>query len=175
MLDLQELRAEVMRLRLENSRLRRGKPASAEDGPSTGAVGSVAVGDFVVPGPLRYLADEMAASRQMLDLSDDWDGEGSPGYAEATWQRAVTFLLAGATQLWGDQGIVVAAPEILPGPNGSVDLHWRTPDRELLVNVPADVDAPARYYGDHGGGLHPIEGTLDVSAVNHWLLMWLTE
>lgn len=110
----------------------------------------------------------------MLDLPDDWDDEGSPGYAEATWMRAVDFLLHNAERLWQDQGVTVGAPAILPGPNGSIDLHWRVSSHELLLNIPADPDELADYYGDTVDG-NAISGKLNTSAKNQWLLMWLAE
>ena len=109
----------------------------------------------------------------MLDLPDDWDGEGSPRYEEATWRRAVEFLLGNALRIWEEQGVVVPTPKVRKGPQGSVDLHWRTPTRELLINVPADPDAQADYYGDDGTSGHRIKGTLDLAREGHQPLLWL--
>jgi hypothetical protein len=109
----------------------------------------------------------------MLQLEDDWDGEGSPRYDEATWTRAVAFLIGNASLLLRQQGVVMTAPEILPGPNGSVDLLWRVPGRELLVNVPTDPARPARYYGDDRTGRYPVRGELDLAVPNQWLPMWV--
>ena len=100
------------------------------------------------PPNMDTLSSAIQESRSLLDLPDDWDDEGSPGYAEATWMRAVDFLLHNAERLWQDQGVTVSAPEILPGPNGSIDLHWRVNNHELLLNIPANLDELADYYGD---------------------------
>jgi len=51
----------------------------------------------------------------------------------------------------------------------------RTPTRELLVNVSADPAEPTTYYGDDGASGHAIKGTLDTTAHQHWLLLWLAE
>ena len=130
---------------------------------------------FILPAALRHLAVEIERSRSMLDLPDDWDEAGSPGYAEATWERAVGFLVRNASWLWRDYGVPIQAPRIRKGPDGSIDLDWRTPGHELLVNVPADPNESATYYGDDGAGRHQVKGSLDTSAPNQWLLMWLTE
>lgn len=122
---------------------------------------------------LADLAKEISASQAMLDLEDDWDGEGSPSYAEATWQRTVGFLAHGAIRLYGGRGIALPVPKIRKGPMGSIDLHWRTPTRELLVNIPADAAALADYYGDDRVGGHVVKGTMDPAEDNDWLLMWL--
>jgi len=130
---------------------------------------------FTLPGDLAHLAAEIEQSRSMLSLPDDWDEEGSPGYAEATWHRAVALLVQNATRLWRQDRVSVQAPRVRKGPEGSIDLDWRAPDRELLINVPADPAEPATYYGDDGAGGHRIKGALDTSADNRWLLRWLTE
>lgn len=124
-------------------------------------------------GPLVDLVKEISASRAILDLQDDWDGEGSPGYAEATWQRAVGCLARGAIRLYAGRGIALPVPKIRKGPMGGIDLHWRTSTRELLVHIPADGGAPADYYGDDRAGGHVVKGTLDPAEENDWLLMWL--
>ncbi len=118
------------------------------------------------------LAKIIEESRSLLALADDWDGEGSPAYAKATWQRATNFLAENAASLYLLFGKWVEAPEISPGPYGSIDLHWQTPARELLVNVPAAASQPATYYGDDRGQ-NRLKGTLDTAGRNEWLLMWL--
>jgi hypothetical protein len=90
-----------------------------------------------------------------------------PGCARLTSSSA-------ALGLWEEFGVSAPAPKIGKGPVGSIDLHWRTPGRELLVNIPPDVTAPADYYGDDRHGGHVVKGTLDPAEDNLWLLMWLT-
>ncbi|MGH2534457.1 MAG: hypothetical protein ACRDJW_19490 [Thermomicrobiales bacterium] len=131
--------------------------------------------EHALPPSLSHVAAAIVASRSMLDLDDDWDGESSPGYAEAIWRRAVGLLLMSALELVEERGLTAPLPKIRKGPLGSIDLHWRTPSRELLVNVPADVDEPADYYGDDRAGGHVIKGTLDPDEENDWLMMWLAK
>ena len=111
-----------------------------------------------------------------MQLQDDWDEEGSPGYSESTWNRAVKFLLENAVHLWPRYRVWVEAPRILPGPYGSIDLYWRTPKRELLINIPANAEEPASYYGDdrEEGTENAIRGKkLDTSADSEWIFLWL--
>jgi hypothetical protein len=126
----------------------------------------------LLPEPLSHFADEIERSRSMLELPDDWDEQGSPGYTEATWRRAVGFLVESASRFWSESGRAVSAPRIRKGPDGSIDLDWRSPGRELLVNIPAAPTEPATYYGDDGAGGNPIKGTLDPSLQAGWLLRW---
>ena len=111
------------------------------------------------PPNMDALSVAIQASRSLLDLPDNWDDEGSPAYAKSTWTRAVDFLLHNAERLWQDQGVVVSAPQILPGPDGSIDLHWRIKNHELLLNIPADPNLLADYYGDTEDG-NAIKGKL---------------
>ena len=121
---------------------------------------------------LSHILEAIQKSRRILDLQDDWDEEGSPGYAASTWERATGFLADNAIRLWRDKGVYVDAPRVLPGPEGSIDLHWRSHDRQLLINVPPDVDEPATYYGQKSVD-QVVKGNLDTSAQNEWLLMWI--
>lgn len=127
-----------------------------------------------LPTALSHIQDAIDKSRYILDLNDDWDEEGSPGYEEQVWRRAVDFLSSTAVQLWTTSGLVTEAPRITPGPDGSIDVHWRIPNHELLLNVPANPQEPAAYYGDNSRG-HIVKGSLDPSAENKWLFVWLTE
>ena len=120
------------------------------------------------------LAEGILASRWILDLQDNHDGEGSPGYKEETWQRAVDFVRNNAIWLWQRFGIHVELPEILPGPEGSIDLHWKSVRYDLLVNMPATASARATFYGDDRRGTF-IKGAFDSSACNQGLLLWLAD
>lgn len=85
---------------------------------------------------LVYLRDAIEESRSILTLEENWDGEGSPGYSEETWKRAVDFLWDNALFLWREYGVKCGAPAIYGGPRGTIDLYWKTETRSLLINVP---------------------------------------
>jgi hypothetical protein len=127
----------------------------------------------LLPEALRPLAEEVVRSREILDLPDNFDDEGSPGYEDATWLRAVGFLLSNAMQLWNDRGMVTPVPDIGPGPYGSIDLDWRIPRRQLLLNIPVDEHAEVKFYGDDGNFGHVVKGTLELADDNSWLMLWL--
>lgn len=122
----------------------------------------------------RRLNDVIEASRCILDLEDDWDEEGSLRFSEATWIRATHFVKQVALSFRQQpNGFWVDPPRILPGPKGSIDIHWKTSKRELLINIPEDKKEPADYYGS-GGLTDIIKGKLETSAKNEWILAWLT-
>lgn len=125
------------------------------------------------PSELSDLLEVVQSSRSILELKDNWDDEGSPAYSEATWNRAVLFFLKNALWVWKNHATIIDAPRILPGPKGTIDLHWETETYELLINIPIEPSAPATFYGDDRGNLS-IKGTFDPSVYNKGLLMWLT-
>ena len=110
-------------------------------------------------------------SRSILDLRDDWDEAGAPGYQSGTWERAIGLLRshARAALLLAR---TIPVPRILAGPNGSIDLHWRSADSEILLNVPADERQPIDFYGDdRSGGV--VRGALPSATSKATLLPWL--
>jgi hypothetical protein len=56
-------------------------------------------------------------------------------------------------------------PHIGAGPNGSIDLHWKRKNSELLVNIPADPNGLVTYYGDDYGA-QKVKGTMNLSTFN---------
>jgi len=64
------------------------------------------------------------------------------------------------------------SPKIQPGPEASIDLHWKMERFELLVNIPNDPSKPATFYGDDYGDLC-IRGNLNPSAPIPGLVVWL--
>lgn len=123
---------------------------------------------------LNMLLEKIAASRKILAWSDNWDGEGSPGYKELTWKRSIRFIQDHIHWLWRKYALVIDAPDILPGPDGSIDIHWETKNYELLINIPADPSEPASFYGDDYGN-SSIRGTFKPESYNLGLLSWLLE
>ena len=107
-----------------------------------------------------------------ISSTDTPDGEGSVSYSEATWNRAVEFVTLQWAHYFAVSGRSMPVPEILPGPAGSIDLYWKFSRFELLVNIPAEPQKPASFYGDDYGNAK-IEGTFDPNLPNRGLLVWL--
>jgi len=94
-------------------------------------------------------------SRSVLELGDNWDGEGSCGYAEETWKRATEFLWKMAEVFYDqERGHTFFPPAINPGPQGSIDLHWDLPKFKLSMNFPA---SPAHFPSCRGTDSHGLE------------------
>ncbi len=123
-----------------------------------------------VPDPIEQV---ISRSAYLYSLPNDFDGEGSPGYSKETWERATGFLRDFAAHVKEVCRIEIEPPIIDPGPDGSIDLHWKTADYELLLNVkPASNEAT--FYGDNYGNA-AISGKMNLSSLNAGLMMWLRD
>lgn len=128
---------------------------------------------FVLPNELRAIADRIDQSRGILALHDNWDGEGSPGYDEATWLRAAGLIVDMAVS-FHHSGRTVPSPIITEGDDGSIDVQWRTSTRNVLINVPREPGESITFYAhDRENDDRDIEGKLDAFSDNGWLLGWL--
>src|SRR5215217_6350929 len=81
-------------------------------------------------------ADEVLASRSLLQLEDNWEDRGSPGYAETTWIRAVDLLIRIVGGFRSQHATHLVTAEVLPGSASHVDLELRTDRKRLLLSVP---------------------------------------
>lgn len=124
---------------------------------------------------MKTFDDLLNRSEEILAWGDNWDGQGSPRYQNATVVRAMTFL-----RLY-HQYQSYPLPDLEPGPNGSIDLHWLVYPIELLINVPADEHAEITFYGEckemgRIGPRYRLSGVLrdtEYGLSDQWLFNWL--
>jgi hypothetical protein len=121
---------------------------------------------------LAAIEQTIQKSRSILDLEDDWDDQGSVRCSPPAWEKATRFLRKQALAGLEKNGVAIPVPRIGPGPDGSIDLHWKTQSFELLVNVQGDDGERASFYGDDYGKL-TIEGSIETKTANDGLLAWL--
>lgn len=88
--------------------------------------------------------------KDLLALGDDFDGEGSRAPKSATVERARKSVYAICTHMKTMKQIDLGDPQVNVGPNGSVDLHWKTREYELLLNVPEGSGLRKFYYERFG-------------------------
>ena len=123
----------------------------------------------------RRLREETARARTaILGLQDNWDGQGSPGYADSTIDKAISFLNIHVKHVFADSRRILI-PKILPSDSGSIDLHWREQKFELLVNVPATDDIVVSFYAENLLDRSFIKGSFAHSSTSKLLANWLTE
>ena len=115
--------------------------------------------------------DVIESAHYILELPDNFDGEGSGKYDRETLSRAAEILRIYAEAL-SREGFRIETPRILPGPDGSIDIHWKTGEFELLINIPVESDARITYYGDDYGK-NSIKGSSDSKLANPAILGWL--
>jgi hypothetical protein len=105
-------------------------------------------------------------------LPENWDDAGSLAINPRTWERAVTFLRASSLRLLQECGMHLEVPQILPGPAGSVDVHWQNDHFLMLINIrPA---GPSDFYGETRDGL-TIKGTFIPETHDQGILSWLKQ
>jgi len=136
-------------------------------------LGEQAVFGFVWTEP-KPITKAIEDSRKILELQDNWDDEGAKAYKKETWDRAVEVVRRSCEEMWENFVTTMPAPRILAGPDGTIDLHWKTAKFELLVNIPEDPTDPITYYGDDYG-MNTAKGTIDPNRPSHILLCWLNE
>jgi len=127
-----------------------------------------------LPLALNRVGKVIAESREMLNLSNDWNEEGAKKIDENTWRRSVTFLARYALRVLEQSGRVLDAPDITPSVDGSVDIHWDNPAYEMLIVIPPDINALASFYGKNRGRSF-IKGEFDLNELNKGLIEWLTK
>jgi putative addiction module component (TIGR02574 family) len=122
---------------------------------------------------LYNLNNEIEKSKDyILRLEDNWDDEGSKKYLLTTYNKAIDILrslIIDGSQIYKKS---ISIPRILPGPNGSIDLHWQTEEYDLLMNIPENPIDPVSFAGDDSGK-NCINGTFDNPKMYQVLLAWL--
>ncbi|MBD3216235.1 MAG: hypothetical protein GF311_26715 [Candidatus Lokiarchaeota archaeon] len=86
--------------------------------------------------------------KEILNLEDNWDGENSKSISEITAERTKKFLMELKKNLVKKYTQIPETPLILPGPNRSIDVHWRKKSYDLLVNLPMEPTAHITLAGD---------------------------
>jgi hypothetical protein len=129
------------------------------------------VNEFAAIAEYLSIYNAIERSRYIGQLEDDWNDEGAKGYSPLTWRRTAYFAAVQANSA-RDAGVSIGIPTIAPADHGSIDIHWQNNDRDLLINVPADPNKRATYYGASRAG-ETTSGLLDARSARPDLLLWL--
>jgi hypothetical protein len=109
-------------------------------------------------------------SKKILELSYDWDGNNAIQIKPNTWINAVDFIILVSTRIFICSGINLQTPNIDPCCDGSIDLHWKTNELNLLINIdPAGLG----YSGFYGKTINGAEIKGKLHDKGNDLLRWL--
>ena len=114
-----------------------------------------------------FLVDSICDEEMILSYEGDPEDENFIPVSKETLERAKRFVRPYISHSPTSNDV-----RILPGPDGSVDIHWKNGKRELLLNVPAAENEPASFYGDDYGKIR-IKGTIDLDSIHPSVLGWL--
>ena len=124
----------------------------------------------VPPEEDALLDDVLETASEIVSVRFDQD---EPTILSAAFDRARKFLRTQSLEMKKRLGYFPPTPNISPGPNGSVDLHWEQPTWRLLVNIPA-TETHASFYGECAGN-GKIKGNLDPNRWNLGITSWLSK
>lgn len=93
---------------------------------------------------------------EMTQLLDDWDDDGGKAVSKDLASCVETFLtkMDAMARNWNRK---VPDPHVSPGPEDTVDIHWKDKESELLVNV-KNADGLCSFYGERPEDSHVIQG-----------------
>ncbi|HYM60338.1 MAG TPA: hypothetical protein VEZ11_05540 [Thermoanaerobaculia bacterium] len=99
-------------------------------------------------------------SKSLLDLGPDWDDAGAKPIDASTWKRATGFLRRTMAKATRSAGPSVPVPRISPCSDGSIDLFWKRPGFQLLINIQPSGTVASDFYGETPNGFE-LKGTFD--------------
>ncbi len=120
----------------------------------------------------RDLKAEIEQAKKILELKHGWDDDSGSPVSKDTLDRAIAFLTMHSEQIKKNYNLQLPVPQIGAGPKGSIDLHWKRSAWELLINIPANANEMAVFYGDNYGA-QKIKGSVDPRIFNLGLASWL--
>lgn len=109
------------------------------------------------------LVEVINNSKYLLDFRENWDGEGSKAYTSQTWIKSVQFLLK--FYEWREQNHkdMIRPPKIYQGPEGSIDIYWKSPTFTYLINIPEETNRANYFYKSSSGT--SVEGEFNITQV----------
>jgi hypothetical protein len=121
-----------------------------------------------LPIDLVAISECIKKSEKIVELPNDWDGEGSENYTQETFIATISFLINYAKQIYLESKICIDIPKIYPSANGSIDIDWETGTYGFLINI-AKGGKKATYYADDKK-LQMTEGMFNPNSFNINLL-----
>jgi hypothetical protein len=102
----------------------------------------------------------------------DWDDNGALPIGHETWRKAIGLLMEYAGYIAEHYSLSLTAPQIDAVPDGSIDLFWKEPKAQLLINVKPEAGV-ATYYGDTYSEDDKIKGKIPLEGIKEYLAVWM--
>ena len=132
--------------------------------------------DFLVHSCMTSLIEELNHSVYILDLDEDWDGMGAEKISKSTYYDAIGFAVDYTKHIFRRyDSQIISAPEINPGPDGSIDLEWHSVNARFLANIQSSAQGTiVKFYGDFHKNSSPYSGKMYLKQFNTELAKWMT-
>jgi hypothetical protein len=111
----------------------------------------------------------------MLELEDDWDDMEAVEINKGIYFETIDLLMMYAEYIYRMfDKTIIRPPEINPVPNGTVDLSWRTPNANLLMNIKIKNDSYlTTCYGHSKDSVVVLEGLVNMGSVDNDIASWM--
>jgi len=97
---------------------------------------------------LKEIVNLLVKSQKILDLEDNWDGNGSQKISLESWRSTAYFLIGYSKKIFKDYGYIIDIPKIYPSIDGSIDIAWEKESYGFMINIDASGEI-ANYYVDN--------------------------
>ena len=90
------------------------------------------------------LKENFAELKELLNLSENWDDQGSIPINEKTFNQA-KLIIENLIEVMSEFSMPI--PDIGAVPNGSIDIYLKTDFYKIIINIPADLNNYIELYG----------------------------
>lgn len=118
------------------------------------------------------LKENFAELKELLNLSENWDDQGSIPINEKTFNQA-KLIIENLIEVMSEFSMPI--PDIGAVPNGSIDIYLKTDFYKIIINIPADLNNYIELYGKTINSLLPKldSMTKNSESINFVIREWL--
>lgn len=117
------------------------------------------------------LKEAIAAAEKEFAQEAEADSDAASAPDHAAWANAQAYLLQLEQEL-REKNAPMSIPAIGPGPQGTVDLHWKNDQFELLINV-SGKNTTATFYAENRDTSLYVKGRFDTQQRSAELFLWV--
>jgi len=124
------------------------------------------------PRALNKIAENIEKSKYILELENNWDGEGASKFKKNIWIKVVHFIATYSQYAFNEKNIAVGAPVITPLFDNSIDILWENEDYILIINITSNGREMSAFYHDNHKAFKR-KGTFEVDKIDDEVLGYL--